>query len=122
MKRAALYLMAVFYIVAGLNHFRDPVFYLPMMPPWIPAHETMILLSGVAEVALGIALLFVKTRRLAAWGIIAMLIVFLPVHIYMYQFRETTFAHLPAIALLLRFPLQLIFIGWAYIYARKPQL
>jgi uncharacterized membrane protein len=25
-----------FFIVAGLNHFRDPAVYLTMMPPWVP--------------------------------------------------------------------------------------
>jgi uncharacterized membrane protein len=31
-----LYLMALIYIVAGLNHFRNPRLYLKIIPPYLP--------------------------------------------------------------------------------------
>jgi hypothetical protein len=42
--------MAVLFVVAGLNHFRDPGFYLVMMPPQLPLPLELIYLSGVLEV------------------------------------------------------------------------
>lgn len=120
-QRIALYLMAAIYILAGINHFRAPEFYLRMMPPYIPNHELMILLSGVAEVLLGVLLLFGRTRKLASLGIIAMLIVFFTVHIYMLQERHTVFADIPEAILWIRIPLQFVLIYWAY-WVGKPRV
>lgn len=119
LKRIALYAMALFYIAAGMNHFRDASLYLRMMPPWIPAHELMVQLSGLAEVLLGLGLLFRKTRPFAAWGVIALLIAVFPANIYMYANRDTLFADIPATALLIRLPVQGLLIWWAYLYAKR---
>jgi len=116
MKMIALYLMAAAYILAGLNHFRAPRFYRPMMPPWIPLHEPLIFLSGVIEISLGILLLWPQTRPLAAWAVIAMLVAFMPVHIYMYQARETVFQNISTTVIIARIPLQFALMYWAYLY------
>ena len=116
LENPGLALMALLYVLAGLNHFRSPGFYRPMMPPWIPAHDAMIFLSGIAEIVLGISLMFEATRSLAAIGIILLLIAVMPVHIYMLQERTKKFARLPAIVLWLRLPLQALLIAWAALY------
>jgi uncharacterized membrane protein len=108
--------MSLFYVVAGINHFRKPDFYKPLMPPYIPWHSFMIVASGVAEIGLGLFLLLQPTRPWAAWGIITMLIAFMPVHIYMYQERHTIFLNVPAWIIVARIPLQAVLIAWAYLY------
>jgi uncharacterized membrane protein len=118
MKMFFLYLMGVLYILAGLNHFRAPGFYRPMMPPYLPAHDFLIAASGVAEIALGALLLWPPTRELAAWGIIALLVAVFPANIYMVQMRDTVFSSIPTWFLYLRLPLQGILVLWAYIYTR----
>lgn len=112
----ALYIMAGLYILAGLNHFRAPRFYEPMMPPWIPQHKLMIFLSGIAEVLLGVLLLWQKTQALAAWGVVVILILFFSVHIYMLQERNTVFKKIPSILLLGRLLFQFVLIYWAWLY------
>ena len=47
-------LLAVFFIFAGANHFIKPEFYLALMPPYLPAHEALNIISGLAEIAGGI--------------------------------------------------------------------
>ena len=42
--------MMIFYIAAGLNHFIHPEFYIKIMPPWIPYHKTMVLITGICEI------------------------------------------------------------------------
>ena len=116
MPSFGMIIMAALYILAGANHFRKPDFYLPMMPPWIPQHKLMIALSGVAEIGLGLMLFFEPTRSIAGIGIIDMLLIFFSVHIYMWQVRKTVFAKIPVAVLLLRFPLQLVLIYWAWLY------
>ena len=78
-----LYLMGVLYAVLGILHFTNTGFYRPFMPKFLPAHDLLIYLSGVAEILLGIGVLFPQTRTIALWGLIAMLIVFLIVHVNM---------------------------------------
>ena len=107
--------MAFLYIAAGVYHFVKPKFYLYMIPRYIPAHKLMVLLSGIAEIVLGIMLLFPETRSVAALGIILMLISFFPVHIYMLT-DEVKFAKISKIFRWGRIPLQFLLIWWAYSY------
>jgi uncharacterized membrane protein len=116
LKLFFLYLMSLAYILAGVNHFRAPKMYLPMMPPFLPAPALLVSLSGAAEIILGVLLLWEPARVLAAWGIIALLIAVFPANIYMYVLRETTCRSIPDWVLLGRLPLQLLLIAWAYAY------
>jgi len=109
------YLMGVLYVIAGMNHFRNPKLYERLMPPYIPAHNTMVVLSGVAEMILGFMILNKNTQQEAAWGIIIMLIVFIPVHIYMLQDKKAAMK-LPKWLLIFRIPLQFALMYWAYLY------
>ena len=56
------WLLATFFIAAGANHFRDPAFYLPTIPSWLPWHRELVDFSGVAEIVGGIAALVPATR------------------------------------------------------------
>ena len=80
-----LLLLAVFYILAGLNHFREPEFYYPLIPPYLPYHGLINITAGVFEIGLGFGLLFQFSRKLSAIMIILMLIAFIPAHIYFIQ-------------------------------------
>lgn len=109
------YLMGFIYILAGFNHFRKPKMYERIIPPYIPAASSMVIVSGAAEMVLGLMLLNPDTQSYAAWGIIAMLIVFFTVHIYMLQ-NEKAAMKMPKWALILRIPLQFGLIYWAWMY------
>ncbi len=81
-------------------------------------HDTLILFSGIIEIVSGVLLLPIKTRPLAAWGIIALLIAVFPANVQMMiNFREEQNPYL-WIAIL-RLPLQLLLIGWAYQYTKN---
>ena len=111
----SMYVMALLYILAGLIHFLKPKIYLPMMPSYIPKHALMIFLSGVAEVFLGLGILWPPTRSIAAFGIILLLIVFLTVHVDMIQNRKR-FPTIPVWILWARLPLQFVLMIWAGIF------
>lgn len=110
-----LYLMAAMYIFAGLMHFIKPRLYMRIMPRYLPAHKTLVYLSGLAEIILGIALCFPETKNLAIYGIILMLSIFLLVHFYMLS-SEKAGAGMPKWALILRIPLQFFLMWWAWFY------
>ena len=82
-KRISLYSMAALYVLAGVNHFANPDFYKKIMPPWLPLHYSIIYISGVAEIVLGLLLLPKQTRKLAAWGIIVLLVAIFPANVQM---------------------------------------
>lgn len=79
------YALSVFFIFAGTNHFINPEFYLPLIPDYLPLHEWINWISGVLEILFGIGLFFSRYKKMAAWGIIALLIVFIPSHVYFIQ-------------------------------------
>lgn len=107
--------MAAMYIFAGLMHFIKPKAYLRIMPRYLPKPKTLVYASGLAEIALGIAVCFPATKNEAIYGIITMLVVFLLVHFYMLS-GEKASAGVPMWILVLRIPLQFGLMYWAYFY------
>lgn len=109
--------MIVLYIGAGINHFVHPGVYYPIIPPYLPNHSIINIVSGILEIVLGLLLIFSKTRTAAAYGIIVLLTLFIPAHIYMIVksgcISETMCV--PAWAAWLRlFPLQFVLMTWAW--------
>ncbi|MCH8546724.1 MAG: hypothetical protein LAT54_08320 [Cryomorphaceae bacterium] len=80
-KRLPLVLGA-FFIVAGINHFLMPSFYLPLIPDYLPFKNAVNWLSGLTEVAIGIGFLWPSTRRLSGWAMAVLMILFIPSHIH----------------------------------------
>lgn len=117
-KVAMKYLLAVFFIAAGMNHFVHPDFYLKIIPPYLPWHAALNYLSGALEVVLGALVLFPRFMRLAGWGLIALLIAVFPANVYMAQ-NSQLFPEFNPLALWIRLPLQLVPILWAW-WATKP--
>jgi uncharacterized membrane protein len=113
--------MAAFYALAGVNHFLDPGLYLRMMPPYLPAHSALVALSGAAEVALGAALLARPLRRVAAWGVIALLIAVFPANLHIALHDVALFGE-QGLGWLnwARLPLQGVLIAWAWWHTRVP--
>ena len=110
-----LYLMAAIYVFAGTLHFIKPKIYLRIMPRYLPFPKSLVFLSGLAEIVLGIGLCFKETKNFAIYMIILMLTVFLLVHFYMLS-SDKAAAGFPKWALLLRLPLQFVLMFWAYAY------
>lgn len=110
-----LYLMAFIYTLAGINHFRNPKMYQKIIPDYFSNPKLLNVISGIAEIVLGITLAIPVLSNYAAWGIFILLIAVFPTHIYMYQNPKVRMG-LPTWVLLLRMPLQLVLIYWAYLY------
>ena len=75
------YLLGVFFVVAGANHFISPDLYLEMMPSWLPLHGPAVFWSGVAEVAGGLMLFFDRTARVGGIFLILLLIAIFPANV-----------------------------------------
>ena len=117
LRKFSLLAMIAVYLLAGINHFIKPAMYYPIIPPYLPWPVTINIISGIAEIILAGMLVFKSTRRLAAIGIIIMLIAFIPAHVYMIQKGGCMSAAvcIPAWAAWLRlFPLQFLLMYWAW--------
>lgn len=106
--------MAAIYIFAGISHFRIPKFFLSITPPWVPKPELVNHIVGAVEVLLGLGLLFMATRTYALYGIIALLILVFPANIY--HFQKARKKQQQVWMTIIRLPIQLLLIWWAYSY------
>lgn len=113
LQKVLLAIGAAFYTFAGVLHFLKPAPYLKTMPPYVPWHSAMVSISGAAEIAGGLGLLIPPVRRVAAWGLVALLIAVFPANLYMATNPVAAgAASLPAAALYGRLLLQPLFVWW----------
>ncbi|MBK9752936.1 MAG: DoxX family protein [Nannocystis sp.] len=82
-KRVAWGLLALFMIAMGVLHFVITNFFVLAMPPYLPWHRELVYVSGVCELAGGVGLLIPRLRRVAAWGLVALLVAVFPANIHM---------------------------------------
>ena len=107
------WIIGVFFVGAGANHFINPEPYLAMLPAVLPAPSDLVWISGAAEIAGGIGVLWSRTRRIAGWGLIALLVAVFPanLNVALHGWPGVT---LPPWSLWLRLPLQGVMIAWVY--------
>jgi len=117
-KLITIYLMSLFYIFTGINHFTNAKWFMKIMPPYLPFHLPLVYISGAFEIILGIMLLFSKTRFIAGWGLILLLIAVFPANIYLAQTNGTAMNISPAFAWG-RLPFQAVFIALAYWHTKS---
>ena len=116
--------MGLFYVGAGVSHFTTPGFYRQIVPPILPAASLLVVVSGIAEIALGTLVMMPATRRIAAWGLVALLIAVYPANVYQALYRPEL-VDPPAwmgqpsqAALWVRLPMQFVLVYWAWRYTR----
>lgn len=112
-----LYLMSIIYSIAGIMHFIRPKMYMRILPRYLPQHKLLVIISGLAEISIGVALCFTATKNLAIYAIIAMLISFLPAHFHMLLNKKAAMG-IPKWVLIARIPFQFLLLFWAYWYLR----
>ena len=110
----ARWVLALFFVAAGANHFRMPQTYLGMMPAWLPGPLVLNAVAGVAEVLGGVGLLVAPAQRPAGWGLIVLLVAVFPANVHVaLQGRMPGFDFSPTI-LWLRLPFQAVFLAWVW--------
>ncbi|MFT4735915.1 MAG: putative membrane protein [Cyclobacteriaceae bacterium] len=78
-------LLSVFFLIGGFNHFINPDFYLPLIPPSLRYLGFINLVSGLLEIAAAIGLWIPKLKRATIYALIALMLAFIPSHIYFIQ-------------------------------------
>ena len=119
-KRIGLALLAAFFVFMGVMHFVAPEGMVHAVPPWLPNAPLLVAVSGVFEILGGLGVLLPATRRLAGFGLIALLVAVYPANIQMALSEGPWTAQgVPAWLLWARLPFQFLFIAWAW-WATQP--
>ncbi len=106
------------FVVAGVLHFVATPVYMKIVPPYLADPRLLVQFSGICEVLGGVGVLVPVTRRVAAWGLVALLIAVLPANVYM-AMSPLRWPTIPVWALWARVPLQAPLIAWAWLYTRN---
>lgn len=117
LKKISLVFLILGYLLAGINHFRSPAGYIRIIPSYLPTPVVLNILAGVFEILFALMLIRPKTRKVASYCIILMLIAFLPVHIQMVIDAPLQLGNLtvtPLIAWTRLIVLQPLLIVWAW--------
>ncbi|HEX6245157.1 MAG TPA: hypothetical protein VFZ61_29750, partial [Polyangiales bacterium] len=107
-------LLAGFMTLMGVLHFTHDQVFAAVVPDYLPQPMLLVYLSGICEIALGLGLLFERTRVVAAWGLMALFVAVFPANLHMALHPDLPLAGVPsdmrpsALALWLRLPLQLV--------------
>lgn len=118
LKLVMKWLLGVLFVAAGVNHFANPEFYVRIMPPYLPRHYELVLISGAFEILGGAGLLIRRLQVAAAWGLIALLVAVFPANLHM-ALNPDEFPNFPPALLWARLPLQGVFTAWAYWFTRR---
>ncbi|HUH81130.1 MAG TPA: MauE/DoxX family redox-associated membrane protein [Solirubrobacteraceae bacterium] len=107
-------LLSAFFVAAGVNHFWHPRFYEAIVPPSLQSRRHgVVIVSGIAEIVGGAAVLPRPTRRLAGPYLVALLAAVFPANLYMASAPER-FSRYPRWTLYARLPFQPLMMLWAW--------
>jgi|LakMenEpi03Aug12_release.lakeMendotaPanAssembly.Ray.scaffolds.fasta_scaffold140246_2 uncharacterized membrane protein len=111
-------ILGLFILGAGVTHFVNPTFFDAIVPPWMPFGERFwTIVSGIAEVLIGIGVLRRSTRKRAALAAFVLFVAVYPANLYMaWDWRDRPFGD--QLISLGRLPFQFLFFAWALSVAR----
>lgn len=113
LRKAGLFILILMFLLAGANHFNNPDFYVSIMPPYLPFHSQLAYIAGIFEIIGALGLLFAKSRKVAGYGLVILLILIFPANIHM-AIHPEYFPQYSPMSIYLRLPLQFLFIVWVY--------
>ena len=107
-------LLALLMIVSGFYHLWKPEFYVPIVPSFLPFPLGIVYLSGIVELLLGIATLFLnqKYTKYGLFGIFILMVIFLPIHIGDALKEQPVIGSSTAAYVRLAFQFVLIWLSW----------
>lgn len=101
-------------LLAGVGHFVQLNQFMAQVPPWMPAPEAIVIVSGIIEMGLGAALLLVsRYRTQVGWIVAAFFIVIFPGNISQLITQTDAFGLDSDLARTVRLLFQPVLVVWA---------
>ncbi len=113
LRKTGLFLLILLFVLTGISHFNNPNFYVSIIPPYLPLRYELSYISGSFEILGALGLVFSRTRRIAGYGLIILLILIFPANIHM-ALNPEYYPGYSSLYLYLRLPTQFLFIAWVY--------
>ncbi len=122
-RPVASWMLALFFVAAGSNHFLNPIPGLSMMPAYLPCPHVLNIVSGAAEIAGGAGIVFPATRLVAGWGLLVLLVAVFPanLNVAMHGWKGENIAPWLLWARLPLQPLMMALVYWVCIARRSPR-
>jgi len=119
-KLFTIYFMSIAYTYVGIRHFIDPDFFLAIMPNYFSLHLFFVYLTGLMEVVFGVLLVFRKTRKIGAYGLIVLLVIVFPANIHLVQSElSQSILDVTREQSIIRLPFQGLFLLLAYWHSKN---
>jgi uncharacterized membrane protein len=115
--------LGLLFLFTASGHFLLAEPMAQMIPPWVPARDILVFLTGFLELAIAAALFHPATRRPAGIAAAAVLVGFFPFNVYAAVHHVPMGGHAwGPVYLLIRAPLQAILLAWAgwFVIRRGP--
>jgi len=110
--------LAGFFVFAGAMHFVIPRSYEAIVPPSMRRRREAVVVSGIAEVIGGVAVIPRRSRRFARWWLLGLLAAVFPANVHMAldpeQVPGLDLDRVPRWALWARLPLQPLAMLWVW--------
>ena len=114
-------LLGLFFVGAGVMHFVKSSSYEAIVPPYVPGARQVVIVSGVAEIAGGVAVWVPSLRPYARWWLIALLVAVFPANVHMAVNPEDVRGlEVPRALLWARLPLQAVLVAWVVAGTQTP--
>src|SRR6056297_1094638 len=117
--RIPILVVALFFLAGGIAHFVATDFFTGAMPDYLGYHKELVIISGVFEILGAIGILVPRTRLLAGYGLIALIVAVYPANINMALHPER-YSDISELFLYMRLPLQFLFV-WFVWWAIAPE-
>jgi uncharacterized membrane protein len=115
LKTVGRLVLGLFLIFASIGHFISADEFLAQVPPWMPAPELVVLVSGIVELCLGVALIFFprKWRPIVGCVTAAFFVIIFPGNLWQYFEARDAFGLDSDTARLVRLLFQPVLVLWA---------
>ncbi len=119
MPRLPLLIISLFFLLGGVGHFLVMDFFAAAVPDYLSHPRELVIISGIFELLGAIGILVPKTRLIAGFGLIALVVAVYPANINMAMHPEK-YSDMSTAFLYGRLPFQFLFV-WFIWWAIAPE-
>lgn len=109
-------IIALVMIGGGVAHLTSADYFAALVPPFLPA-RLVVIAAGLFQIALGLAVLWPKTRSWAALAFALLCLAYTPLHLWDFFRADPVFA--PPFAATARVAIQVFFIWIGFVLWRR---